>query len=695
MGGRRQQRRAPEGRARIRSDGLELEGVVTPLHSAGFPYWELAPGRWAEAVDGLCALGIPALRLDLPWALHERAPGVFEWGARRPELDVERLLGLAAARGLRVLCRPGPWIPRAPGCDGIPERLATRGATGPHPPSCASEELLHEGRAWLRFVASRLERFVHPDGPVAVWIAAGPGPVPSPFGAGLLDRSDASLSVYARFVKVKYPPASTPVGLPPPGGPVSAGDLERSCAWIEAGEAAQRAAIEAQLELRPRTAGREALATLAAIPDTPIASGGDAEATRFSVDAVTLLFPDAPMDFRDLRLLGLRADGLGSVAGIANVPSSETLLEPAASLDPPTAAAVLAMSGTRALDLDTLIPRSAFAEFGAPLDRFGSAARGSGAAWRELFRSLAAIDHSALTRRSDLLLLANRELCRVREACSGPSPAARLGSREDLLIRLAPRELGLRDTPSRDHAASFLALFDGLRRAGIAFSVADTSVSAHRLRAERAVALVCFEHISRPLAKRLFEWVAEGGTLIIGPRLPSSDWMEAPLSLPPAPGRPAERKRGPARLRFGELVLEEVDLFETGDPVLEHAAGMLATAHAYGRGRIVQFGFRLPWGAAECDEASLTRILTALAHAAGIGSSYLASDPAVETEFFVGAERRFMFLANPTPQDRVVTVALGAGEAIREVRGAGEHLRAGEPLEIAGCSVLLRELVQL
>lgn len=679
----------------MRAEGLELEGTVAPLHSAGFPYWELAPGRWPGALDGLRALGIPALRLDLPWALHERAPGVFEWGERRPELDLEQLLVLAAARGLRVLCRPGPWIPRAPGCDGIPERLATRASAGPHPPSCASEELLHESQAWLRFVAARLERFVYPDGPIVAWLAVGPGPVPSPFGSGLLDRSDAARSVYARFVHVKYPPASIPVGPPPLEGPVSAGDLERCCAWIEAGEAAQRAAIEAQLELRPRCGGRDALATLAAIPDTPIASGGDAEATRSGVDAVTLLFPEAPADFRDLRLLGLRADGLGSVAGIASVPSSETLLEPAASLDPATAAAVLAMSGARSLDLDTLLPRRAFAEFGAPLDRSGSAARGSGAAWRELFRSLSAINHSALTRRSDLLLLANRELCRVREACSGPSPAAGLDSREDLLIRLVRGELELRDAPSRDHAASFLALFDGLRRAGIAFSVADTSISARRLQAQRVVALVCFDHISRPLAKRLFEWVGEGGTLIIGPRLPCSDWMETPLALPPPPGQRAECKRGPARLRFGELVLEELDLFTTGDPVLERAAGILATAYAYGRGRIVQFGFRLPWGAAECDEASLTRIVSVLARAAGVEASYLASDPTVETELFVGAVRRFLFLANPTPQDRVVTLALEVGEGMREVRGVGEHLRAGEPFAVPGCSVLLRELVQL
>ena len=142
-------------------------------------------------------------------------------------------------------------------------------------------------------------------------------------------------------------------------------------------------------------------------------------------------------------------------------------------------------------------------------------------------------------------------------------------------------------------------------------------------------------------------------------------------------------------------MLEEVDLFATGEPVLECAGKVIASSYLAGHGRIVQFGFRLPWGAAECDAESLTRIVAALARSAGVEPSYVASDPEVETELFVGPVRRFLFVANPTRQDRVVTIALAAGEGIREVRGSGEYLRSGEPIEVPGRSVLVRELVQL
>jgi hypothetical protein len=467
--------------------------------------------------------------------------------------------------------------------------------------------------------------------------------------------------------------------VPPACGPRGADELAAALAWVEAGEAAGRAWISRNVELRPgqlRETGIDPVPAIAAVDDHPFGAGADPRASLGEVDATVLPFPrGAERDWGELRLFGLRAADLGPAPGVLGIPTSCAPLDPPAALDPPTLLAALSMCGVASLDLAAL-PGPDLADD-----------------YRRWFRLLDAVEHPALERRSDLLLLQNREAARLREACSpgGALPVDLASPRALEALRAVPRDLGLRDRPEIDAAITFRALFDGMRWAGIACSVADTSAGPDRLARERVVALVGFERIGRPLAQRLFEWVAAGGTLISGPRLPEADWEGAPLGL----RLPFAAKDRLGRLQLGDLALEEVDLLERAEPVLECDSGVLAASAPFGRGRIVHFGFRLPFDASSRDPGQTAEIARALAAAAGVAPSYAASDPAVETELFVGAVRRFLFLANPTAEDRRVEVELAEREALREVRGSGVHVRAGERLIVPGRSVLLREVVDL
>ncbi len=691
---------------RLRREGIEIQVLCIPLRSAGFPYWELEPSCWERALDSVLELRLRILRVDIPWVLHEQAPEAYEWGARRAKLDLGRLLTLAHARGLFVIVRPGPWLGRSfPEGGGLPERvlalsevraLDAGGVRWPVP-AVASERLFSESQAWLGAVSTYLLPYLYPDGPVIAHISGSMGPIPPPWGGGALDRSKDALSIYSRFLAVKYSHAHPPVGFPPLSGPARVEDLERCMAWVEAGELAQRRYITG---FDPRASEPDAERTGLALPrigavlDPGLCTGGDAWASADAADGVTLVFPeDAATDFGALRLLGLRAAELTPSAGVLELPSGGSLLCPPPAFDPPSAAAVLAMSGTRALDLDTLVPRKQLAEVGAPLERGDGARTRVGLRWRALFRLLDAIEHSACRRRSDCLLLANRELARMREACTstGPLPLE-LGSARALdALRVQPRDLGLRDAPERDHDSVFHALFDGLRRSGVAFSVADSSLPVERLADWRVMLLVSFGHISRPLAQRIFAWVAEGGTLIVGPRLPARDWAGTPLRL----GLPEHVKDSLERVRVGQLSLEAVDLLTGTEPVLEREVGVLAATFPFQAGRIVHFGFRFPWRSAELDSATLTEITRALLAPAGVTPCYPVSDPRVETELFRHNDRSFLFLANPGSELRSVTLQADPNEALREIRGGGRHVRVGEPLALAARSVVLREVVRL
>jgi len=687
----------------LRPDGIEIQGLRVPLRSAGFPYWEVEPRCWERALDSARELRLRLLRVDIPWALHERAPDVYDWGGQRPELDLGHLLTLAHERGLFVLVRPGPWLGRSfPDAGGLPVRvmalpgvqaLDAGGVRWPVP-ALASERLLEESRAWLEAVATFLAPHLYPLGPVVASISGAPGPVPSRWGGGALDRSRDALALYSRFVEVKYPAAIAPIGFPPLSGPTRPEELERCMAWVEAGELAQRRLVPRLVPCNPDEEHAAPLPVLMAVCDPSVGAGGDAWACAGDADALTLGFADdAATDFGLLRLLGLRAAELVPSGGVLELPAGGSLLCPRPLFDPPSTAAVLAMSGVRALDLDTLVPRAHLAEVEAPLDQEGRAHTRVGSRWRALFRLLDAIDHPSCRRRSDCLLLANRELARVREACAstGLLPLGLAPARDLDALRIQTRELGLGDRPERDHDVLFQGLFDGLRASGTAFSVTDTSIPLERLADWRVLVLVSFERMSRALAQRVFGWVAEGGTLVIGPRLPTHDWVGTGLGL----RWPDHVKTRLTQVRLGQLVLEGVDLMTGADAALECEAGVLATHFPFEAGRIIHFGFRLPWHSAERDPRSLVQIVRGLLGTAGVEPCYPASHPHVETELFETEDRRFLFLANPGLEACSVTLETAAREALREIRGEGRHLRAGEPLSLAPTSILLREVVRL
>jgi beta-galactosidase len=692
------------GGVRLERDGLALGAARVPLRSAGLPYWELAPAHWGPALDVLVGVRIPIVRVDVPWSVHERAPGVLEWGARRPELALGSFLEAVHARGLLAAIRPGPWLGDAAPDGGIPRRVleladvaALRSdGSAQGAPSPASGAFWTEANAWLVEVSERVAPLVHPRGPVVLWLSAGLGPLPAPWGGGALDHSAGALAFFARFLaeRRRALPARPVVD-----GPRAAEDLERALLWVEAGEAAQLAAHERVLAVRPlrgsaRELADEPIPALVQLADHPLGAGPARASLASGAAHDALSIPaEAALDFAALRLLGMRADenALGALAG---APSAERLFAAADELEPPAGAAVLAMSGARALDLATLVPHGPAGALGALLGADGRARESVASRWRALFRVLDAIGFPGLERRHDCLLLASRDAARLREACSAAGWLSATGAEPRALeaVRVAPRPTGFAaDQPELDADVAFAALFDGLRRAGIKFAVADDGVPAERLARERAVVALGFERMRRAAAQRLFSFAESGGTLVLGPRLPVCDFDGAPLGL----RLPFERKEPVAGARVGGLALEAVAPVLGGTPVLEADGAVLAAVAPYGRGRLVHFGFRLPWRALERDAAALAGIAAALLAPSGVGPAYAASDPVVETELWAGGERRFLFLVNPSRAARTVRVALAHDEALREVRGSGEHARAGDPLRVAPGEVIVREVVRL
>ncbi|MEU6619804.1 beta-galactosidase family protein [Streptomyces litmocidini] len=94
-------------RLEIADDGFRLDDRPFRIISGGLHYFRVHPDQWADRLRKARLLGLNTVETYVPWNLHAPRPGEFRLDGG---LDLPRFLGLAAAEGLYVLLRPGPYI---------------------------------------------------------------------------------------------------------------------------------------------------------------------------------------------------------------------------------------------------------------------------------------------------------------------------------------------------------------------------------------------------------------------------------------------------------------------------------------------------------------------------------------------------------------------------------------------------------
>ena len=91
----------------ITDEGFLLDAQPFQIISGGLHYFRIHPGQWADRLHKARLMGLNTVETYVPWNLHERRPGTFRTDGG---LDLPRFIELAAAEGLHVLVRPGPYI---------------------------------------------------------------------------------------------------------------------------------------------------------------------------------------------------------------------------------------------------------------------------------------------------------------------------------------------------------------------------------------------------------------------------------------------------------------------------------------------------------------------------------------------------------------------------------------------------------
>ncbi|GAA1986826.1 glycoside hydrolase family 35 protein [Kitasatospora viridis] len=91
----------------IEGDDFTLDGEPFRIISGSLHYFRVHPEHWADRLRKARLMGLNTVETYVPWNLHQPRPDTFRLDAG---LDLPHFLDLAAAEGLHVLLRPGPYI---------------------------------------------------------------------------------------------------------------------------------------------------------------------------------------------------------------------------------------------------------------------------------------------------------------------------------------------------------------------------------------------------------------------------------------------------------------------------------------------------------------------------------------------------------------------------------------------------------
>lgn len=435
---------------RLSASGLILGEKTVPLLSGSVHYFRLARSVWRPALDALRRLGATMVDVYVPWAVHERPDGSFDFGSVDPRLDVAHFLKTAHELGLHAIVRPGPHINSELTLFGIPERVIwneacqARSPNGarvvlPIPPlafpvpSYASNAFHVEAGRWLAAAATELAPLQWPDGPIVLGQVDNEGALYFRDGPYDQDYHPDAVAQYRRFLRQRYPndvalrAAHGAVGeslanVEPPHelDATTPDELARHLDWAEF----QEAMLEAALYRFRVTLEKHGLDRVPMFHNLPLAETStplDPKRVERAVGFVALDYYHHASE-KTRREIARRTSGLAERSRLKNVPAfAAEMAAGFAPYFPPLSEGDNAFSvltalayGLRGLNMYMAVTRDRW--IGGAIDTDGKP-RASADFWRRLFSALERTRFHELHRRIDVAVAVPRSFDRLVRVC--------------------------------------------------------------------------------------------------------------------------------------------------------------------------------------------------------------------------------------------------------------------------------------
>ena len=516
-------------------------------------YWRLEPSSWHASLEQLRDLGLPIVETYAPWQVHEIAPGRYDFGESREELDLGRFIDLAAQLDLLVFLRPGPHINAEMTYFGLPERIVYDSACQARSPrqlpviqafpprmfpvpSYASKTFHEEAGRWFDALFEIVTPRMWPDGPVAMVQVDNEGSYYFRDGAYEQDYHPDAIALWRKFLERRYGTLRkvaeahrqaysvwADAGPPTKFAADSPETLVRHLDWVTFREDMIAGAL-GKLKKRLTKAGMKRAVT---VHNFPLGDQGAAMSLPAVSDVVDLAGFDYYHARREHRAIKRRTLYLAGTSGLPYAPEmgvgAPAWFTPLANDDSLFTLLTALAYGLRGFNLYMAVDRDRW--YGAPIDARGNPRLDAGV-YKHLLSALHDVGFHRLSRRAEVALMLPREYGRLSKATSllgflsptvleAVTSSPTIACREDTFGFVGPIQVLWWKMVSR--------LAHALTIRGVPYVYVDGDARVERSAAAKVMLTPSFEICDPERWKRINQFADNGGAVIYGPAMPSLD----------------------------------------------------------------------------------------------------------------------------------------------------------------------------
>lgn len=657
-----------------------MQSLKKPFTSGSVHYWRLDPDLWSNILDRVKEMGFNIICTYVPWGVHEIKRGVFDFANNK---NLDAFLELCKEKEIEVIIRPGPNINSELTYCGFPKRIVldkeiqSKTAEGtpvvfPAPPrmfpvpSYASEKFYKEVEIYLEAVCKIIKRHLYPrgciigvqaDNEMSFFLRT------QPYDH---DYSKAAIELYHKFLEDKYKNINIlnkiyfanynsfkDVQPPVEFKAKSKKDLRYYLDWIEYKEYYILYGVNRIADIVKKNG-----------ITTPITHNFPGFCLKPPFNLVKM---EKVVDLAGFDLYYYKEEyhkvkkGVEYLVGCSSMPFAPEFgcgffalplpVKPILLRDIEFTAKSAIMHGLKAINFYMLVERERWV--GSPISRFGGKRKKHFEFFKRFNEVLLNIDFSNLQKRSDIILLMNRDYTRLELASSILTPLPIFGkiTPEEYVCEI---DLGFRDIIQLEHDRQWNALYFAIGAAKYGATLGDTELDLDKLLKYKMVFIVTFDYLSENIQKKLLEYARQGGTLVIGPRAPIynesgeecnilNKYLENPKATIP-------------NLKYKGIILRKVDIFEVKEPVITVEDKTIAYKKNCGFGTIIHFGFLFPIIKEFNIPIELIYIIDAFAKNVKINKPINCYDPYIDIAIHnhFSNNHEIWFIANPSEDNKIL-----------------------------------------
>jgi beta-galactosidase len=542
---------------------FSVDGRTHALYGGAMHYWRLERDRWSPILDEVCRMGFTMISIYIPWEVHERARGDFDFEGNK---DIDAFLTLIEEKGLDIVVRPGPQINSELTWFGYPLRiladpeLQALNAQGtpailtqvPRPipaVSYAVDKFFDETALWYDAICPILARHAHPNGRIVAAQVDNEMAYFFHVNAYAADFNPASIERYRAFLGRRYGGvealnetygssyASFGEVEPPRRFEATESDgIPRHTDWVAYREHYLVDSMGRLADMM-RQRGLDGIALFHNYPH-PLGPGGAASGftTPFDLSGLEERLDFVGFDVYSRKELYAHVKTvLSYVVGTSRFPYIPEFiagvwpwyLNPGDISDEEFVTKAALMQGVKGFSRYMLVERDRWLD--SPVRSDGRVRDDRAAMFQRANAVALDAEFTDLRRRADVLLLANRDYDRLEAAAvlvSFPGDFLETPSgfsEYPTFMTVSEHDLGFEQPIQTAKSEWFAGAYAGLTESGFAYLISDTGLLAERWQRFKAVVVSSFEFMSADVQQKLVDFANAGGTVVLGPHLPHLD----------------------------------------------------------------------------------------------------------------------------------------------------------------------------